>query len=48
MSDSVYKVVTLIGTSPESWEKTAKAVVEAASQSLRELRIAEVVKQDMR
>ena len=47
MSDSVYKVVTLIGTSPESWEKAAKSAVEAASQSLRELRIAEVVKQDM-
>jgi flavin-binding protein dodecin len=47
MSDSVYKVVTLIGTSPESWEKAAKSAVEAASQSLRELRIAELVKQDM-
>ena len=47
MSDSVYKVITLIGTSPESWEKAAKSAVEAASQSLRELRIAEVVKQDM-
>ena len=33
MSDSVYKVVMLIGTSPESWEKAAKAAVEAASQS---------------
>ena len=47
MSDSVYKVVMLIGTSPKCWEKAAKAAVEAASQSLRELRIAEVVKQDM-
>jgi flavin-binding protein dodecin len=47
MSDSVYKVVTLIGTSTESWEKAAKAAVEAASHSLRELRIAEVIKQDM-
>ena len=47
MSDSVYKVVTLIGTSPESCEKAAKSAVEAASQSLRELRIAEVIKQDM-
>ena len=35
MSDSVYKVVTLIGTSAESWEKAAKAAVEAASHSLR-------------
>jgi dodecin len=47
MSDSAYKVVTLIGTSAESWEKAAKAAVEAASHSLRELRITEVVKQDM-
>jgi dodecin len=47
MSDSVYKVVTLIGTSSESWEKAAKLAVEAASQSLRDLRVAEVVKQDM-
>ena len=46
MSDSVYKVVTLIGTSAESWEKAAKAAVEAASHSLRELRIAEVIKQE--
>jgi flavin-binding protein dodecin len=41
------QVVTLIETSPESWEKAAKAAVEAASHSLRELRIAEVIKQDM-
>lgn len=47
MSDSVYKVIMLVGTSTESWEKAATAAVEAASQSLRELRIAEVVKQDM-
>jgi flavin-binding protein dodecin len=47
MTDSVYKVVTLVGTSTESWEKAAKAAVDAASHSLRELRIAEVVKQDM-
>jgi len=47
MSDSVYKVVTLIGTSTESWEKAAKTAVEAAAHSLRELRIAEVIKQDM-
>ena len=47
MSDSVYKVVTLIGTSTESWEKAAKTAEEAASHSLRELRIAEVIKQDM-
>ena len=47
MTDSVYKVVTLIGTSTESWEKAAMAAVDAASRSLRELRIAEVVKQDL-
>jgi dodecin len=47
MSDSVYKVITLIGTSTESWEKAAKSAVEAAAHSLRELRVAEVVKQDM-
>jgi len=43
MADSVYKVIELIGTSTESWEKAAAAAVERASQSLRELRIAEVV-----
>jgi dodecin len=47
MTDSVYKVIMLIGTSKESWEKAAMAAVDAASHSLRELRIAEVVKQDM-
>ena len=43
MADSVYKVIELIGTSTESWEKAAAAAVERASQSLRELRIAEAV-----
>ena len=47
MSDSVYKVITLVGTSTESWEKAAKAAVDAASRSLRELRVAEVIKQDL-
>jgi flavin-binding protein dodecin len=47
MSDSVYKVITLVGTSTESWEKAARSAVEAAAHSLRELRIAEVVKQDL-
>lgn len=47
MSDSVYKVITLVGTSTESWEKAAKAAVDAASRSLRELRVAEVVKHDL-
>jgi len=47
MADSVYKVIELIGTSTESWEKAAGTAVERASQSLRELRIAEVVQLDM-
>lgn len=47
MTDSVYKVIELIGTSPESWEKAAKAAVEKASSSLRDLRIAEIVELDM-
>lgn len=42
MADSVYKVIELIGTSSESWDKAAAAAVERASQSLRDLRIAEV------
>ena len=45
--DSVYKVVELVGTSPESWEKAAAAAVAMAAQSLRDLRIAEVVELDM-
>lgn len=47
MAESVYKVVELVGTSTESWEKAAAAAVETASRSLRELRIAEVVELDM-
>lgn len=47
MADSVYKVITLIGTSPISWEKAATSAVAAASKSLRDLRIAEVVEMDM-
>jgi flavin-binding protein dodecin len=47
MADSVYKVIELIGTSTESWEKAAAVAVERASQSLRELRVAEVVELDM-
>jgi flavin-binding protein dodecin len=45
--DSVYKIITLVGTSPESWEKAAAAAVEQASKSLRDLRIAEVEQLDM-
>jgi flavin-binding protein dodecin len=44
---SVYKVIELVGTSPESWEKAAQAAMETASKSLRDLRIAEVVRLDM-
>jgi flavin-binding protein dodecin len=44
---SVYKVIELIGTSSESWEKAAASAVEAASKSLRDMRIAEVVEFDM-
>ena len=44
---SVYKVIELVGTSAESWEKAAEAAVEVASKSLRDLRIVEVVKLDM-
>ena len=47
MSESVYKVVELVGTSTESWEKAATAAVERAAQTLRDLRIAEVVELDM-
>lgn len=47
MAESVYKVIELVGTSTESWEKAAAAAVERASKTLRDLRIAEVVEQDM-
>jgi len=47
MAESVYKVIELVGTSTESWEKAAVAAVETAAQSLRDLRIAEVVELDM-
>ena len=45
---SVYKVIELVGTSTESWEKASAAAVEQAGKSLRDLRIAEVVKFDMK
>jgi hypothetical protein len=47
MTESVYKVIELIGTSEESWEKAAKAAVDRAGKSLRDLRVAEVVKLDL-
>jgi len=47
VAESVYKVIELVGTSSESWEKAAAAAVFRASQSLRDLRVAEVVEMDM-
>jgi dodecin len=47
MPESVYKIIELVGTSTESWEKAAAAAVNRAGQSLRDLRIAEVVQMDM-
>ena len=47
MAESVYKIVELIGVSTESWEKAAVAAVETAGASLRDLRIAEVMEQDL-
>jgi flavin-binding protein dodecin len=47
MAESVYKVIELVGTSPDSWERAAAAAVAQAGQSLRELRIAEVAELDM-
>lgn len=47
MADSVYKVIELIGTSTESWERAAAVAVERAAQTLRDLRVAEVKELDM-
>ncbi len=47
MGDSIYKVIELIGTSTESWEKAAAQAVASASATLRDLRVAEVVELDM-
>jgi len=47
MPDSVYKVIELVGTSKDSWEKAAQAAITKASKSLRDLRVAEVVELDM-
>jgi dodecin len=47
VAESVYKVIELVGTSTESWEKAAAAAVEKASSSLRDLRIAEVAELDL-
>jgi flavin-binding protein dodecin len=47
MANSVYKVITLVGTSPESWEKAAASAVQMASKTLRDLRIAEIEELDL-
>lgn len=47
MADSVYKVITLIGTSTESWERAATVAVERAAQTLEDLRVAEITQLDM-
>lgn len=47
MSESVYKIIELVGSSKVSWEDAAKNAVEVASKSLKELRVAEIVKLDM-
>ena len=48
MAESVYKVIRLVGSSPTSWEEAAKNAVETAGQSLRDLRIAEIPKLDLK
>ena len=47
MAESVYKVIALVGTSHESWEKAAAAAIEQASHTLREVRVARIVEQDI-
>lgn len=48
MAESVYKIVDVIGTSPTSWEEAARSAVETASKTLRDLRVAEIVKFDLK
>ena len=47
MADSIYRVTEVIGTSPTSWEEAAKNAVETAAQTLRDLRVGEIVKFDV-
>ena len=47
MADSVYKIIEVVGTSTESWEKAATAAVDRAAKTLRDLRVAEIVQLDM-
>ena len=48
MSDSVYKIIELVGSSDVSWDDAAKVAIEKASKSLKDLRIAEVIQQDIK
>jgi dodecin len=48
MTESVYKVIELVGTSPTSWEDAAKNAIDTASKSLRDLRVAEITKLDLK
>lgn len=48
MSDSVYKVIELVGSSPKSWEDAARNAVELASKSLKDLRVAEITNFDLK
>ena len=48
MSESTYKIIELVGSSPTSWENAAKAAVKTAAKSLRDLRIAEITQMDMK
>jgi flavin-binding protein dodecin len=48
MSESIYKVIDLVGTSATSWEEAARVAVETASKNIRDLRVAEVIKLDMK
>jgi dodecin len=47
MAESVYKVIELVGTSHESWEKAAAAAIEQASRHLRDIRVARILEQDI-
>jgi dodecin len=47
MADSVYRVTEVVGVSSDSWEQAAKSAVETVSQTVRDLRIAEVIRQDV-
>ena len=47
MADSVYRVTEVIGTSPDGWAEAARAAVETAAKTVRDLRVAEVVRQDV-